>query len=61
LALLVNREFRWARLARTIAMLPYLIPTAVLGFVAFWMANSQSGTREKTGRIAQKLQQFTAC
>jgi len=28
---------------RAIAMLPYLIPTAVLGFVGLWMGNSQSG------------------
>lgn len=43
LALLVNRSFKFASVARAIAMLPYLIPTAVLGFVGIWMGNSQSG------------------
>ncbi|MFC6989704.1 carbohydrate ABC transporter permease [Haloplanus sp. GCM10025708] len=42
-ALLVNREFKYATLIRALAMLPYLIPTAVLGFIALWMGNSQFG------------------
>jgi multiple sugar transport system permease protein len=43
IALVINRDFKFASLFRAIAMLPYLIPTAVLGFVALWMANSQFG------------------
>lgn len=43
IALIVNRDFPFAAALRAIAMLPYLIPTAVLGFVAMWMANSQFG------------------
>ena len=43
IALVINRDFKFAPLFRAIAMLPYLIPTAVLGFVGLWMANSQFG------------------
>ncbi|WP_137285367.1 carbohydrate ABC transporter permease [Halorussus salinisoli] len=43
LALIVNRSFKFANFARAVAMLPYLIPTAVLGFIALWMGNSQYG------------------
>lgn len=43
IALMVNRSFRGASFARAIVMLPYLVPTAVLGFVALWMGNSQFG------------------
>jgi len=43
IALIVNRDFKFAALIRAIAMLPYLIPTAILGFIALWMANSQFG------------------
>ena len=43
LAFLLNRTFRFEKMVRAIAMLPYLIPTAVLGFVSLWMANSQFG------------------
>lgn len=43
LALMINREFKYATFVRALAMLPYLIPTAVLGFVALWMGNSQFG------------------
>ena len=42
-ALLLNRSFRGSTLVRAIMMLPYLIPTAVLGFIALWMGNSQFG------------------
>lgn len=42
-ALLINREFRFAWLVRNVALVPYLIPTAVLGFMGLWMANSQWG------------------
>ena len=43
LALLINRSFKFNALARAIIMLPYLIPTAVLGYIALWMGNSQWG------------------
>lgn len=43
LALALNRSFRYVGLVRALAMLPYLIPTAVLGFVGLWMGNSQWG------------------
>lgn len=42
-ALLINREFKFNKLVRSIALLPYLIPTAILGFLALWMGNSQFG------------------
>ncbi|AQL44675.1 sugar ABC transporter permease (plasmid) [Halorientalis sp. IM1011] len=43
LALALNRSFKYVGLVRAIAMLPYLIPTAVLGFIGLWMGNSQWG------------------
>jgi multiple sugar transport system permease protein len=43
IALMINRSFRGATLVRAVVMLPYLVPTAVLGFVALWMGNSQFG------------------
>lgn len=43
LALLLNRSFKFVNLARTFAILPYLIPNAVIGFMALWMLNSQWG------------------
>ena len=43
IALIVNRDFKFATIVRAIAMLPYLVPTAILGFIALWMANSQFG------------------
>ncbi len=42
-ALLINREFKFSGLARNVALVPYLIPTAVIGFMGLWMANSQWG------------------
>lgn len=42
-ALVINRSFKYASLVRAIVMLPYLIPTAVLGFVALWMGDGQWG------------------
>lgn len=42
-ALLLNRPFRYNYLARAIGMMPYLVPTAVVGFIASWMANSNFG------------------
>jgi multiple sugar transport system permease protein len=43
LALLLNREFKFSRGMRALAMLPYMVPTAVLGLVALWMGNSSWG------------------
>jgi multiple sugar transport system permease protein len=58
-ALLLNRSFRGSTLARAIMMLPYLIPTAVLGFIALWMGNSQFGIINQIlvqfGLIAEKF------
>lgn len=52
LALLVNRDFKHKYAARTIVMFPYLVPTAVLGFIAIWMNN---GTFGITNQILQQL------
>lgn len=43
LALLFNRTFKFEYLARALVLLPYLIPSAVLGFMAVWMGNSTWG------------------
>ena len=43
IALLVNRKFRFHTLVQTIVILPYMIPTAVLGFMALWIGNAQWG------------------
>ena len=43
IALLVNRSFRFSNVVQTIVILPYMIPTAVLGFMALWMGNAQWG------------------
>ena len=43
LALLINRSIKLKSIVRGIALLPYLISTAVVSFVALWMANSQFG------------------
>jgi multiple sugar transport system permease protein len=43
IALLVNRKFRLSGLVQTVVILPYMIPTAVLGFMALWMGNAQWG------------------
>jgi len=43
IALLINKSFRFSKSIRAIVMTPYLIPTAILGFLALWMGNSQFG------------------
>lgn len=43
LALLLNRDFKFKRVVRAIALLPYIVPTAVLSFIALWMGNSRYG------------------
>lgn len=42
-AVVINRQFKYASLIRATVMLPYLIPTAVLGFIALWMGDGQWG------------------
>lgn len=42
-ALLINRKFSFSSFVRSIVLVPYLIPTAVIGFMGLWMANSQWG------------------
>jgi multiple sugar transport system permease protein len=43
LALLVNRDFKYKYFVRTVIMFPYLVPTAVVGFIALWMNNDSFG------------------
>lgn len=43
LALVVNRQFKFASLARALAMLPYLIPTVFIAYIALWMGNTSWG------------------
>ncbi len=43
LALLITRDFTFKRVARAVAFLPYLIPTAVFAFIAIWMTRPQFG------------------
>ncbi len=43
LALLINEDYKYKYAARTIVMFPYLVPTAVLGFIAIWMNNGTFG------------------
>jgi multiple sugar transport system permease protein len=43
LALLVNKEFRGAILARAVALLPYMVPAVVIGIVGQFMLNAQYG------------------
>lgn len=43
LALLLNRDFRFKRVARALALVPYIVPSAVLAFIALWMGNARYG------------------
>lgn len=43
LAFLINREFRFQKLIRAVALVPYIVPTAVLAYVALWMGSSNFG------------------
>jgi len=43
LALLIGRSFKFAKPVRAIIFLPYLVPTAIFGILALWMANSSWG------------------
>lgn len=49
LALLVNRPFKFNHLTRSIVMLPYLVPTVVVGVIGLWMGNSQYGIINQVG------------
>lgn len=60
LALLLNRSFRFKNLARTFAILPYLVPNAVIGFLALWMLNSQWGIVNQLGVQAGLFDQYVA-
>lgn len=43
LALLVNKDFKGATLARALALLPYLVPAVVIGMVGQFMLNAEYG------------------
>ncbi|RQG88038.1 sugar ABC transporter permease [Natrarchaeobius halalkaliphilus] len=43
IAVLVAREFRFNRFARAMVMMGYLIPTAIVAYMAYWMGNSTYG------------------
>ncbi|QHS16687.1 sugar ABC transporter permease [haloarchaeon 3A1-DGR] len=43
IALIINRDFKFNKGVRAIVLLPYLIPTALLGFLALWMFNTNWG------------------
>lgn len=43
LAVLVNQSFRGERVVRALVLLPYLIPTVIMGYAGLWMMNSQFG------------------
>jgi len=43
LAFLINREFTGQKLVRAVALVPYIVPTAVLAYVALWMGSSNFG------------------
>jgi multiple sugar transport system permease protein len=42
-ALVINQSFRYSRGVRALVLLPYLIPTTVVGFIALWIGNTQWG------------------
>jgi multiple sugar transport system permease protein len=42
-ALVINRDMKFSYISRTIVMLPYLVPTVIIGFIALWMANPNFG------------------
>lgn len=59
LALLVNRNFKYKYIVRTIVMFPYLVPTAVVGFIALWMNNDTWGITNQlltqSGLVAEAI------
>lgn len=42
-AVLLNRDFRFNNIAMPIGMMPYLVPSVILGFIALWMGNQSFG------------------
>jgi len=60
LALLLNRSFSFKRAVRAIALLPYIVPTAVLSFVALWMGNARYGIINQLLTQAGLIQEFVA-
>lgn len=62
LALLLNRQFKFSRAARALAMLPYMVPTAVLGLLALWMGNTSWGVLNQIplqmGLISEPINYF---
>jgi multiple sugar transport system permease protein len=62
LALLLNKSFKYQNMVRAIAMLPYMIPTAVLGFIALWMTNGTWGVLnvmpQELGLITEPIYYF---
>lgn len=43
LAVVINRKLPFQRLIRSLILVPYLVPTAAVGYMAVWMGNSQWG------------------
>lgn len=62
IALLINEKMRFATLIRAIIITPYLIPTAIVGFMALFMGNSQYGVVNlvllELGLIAETIPWF---
>lgn len=62
IALVINREFKFNKGVRAIVLLPYLIPTALLGYLALWMFNTNWGVLNSllvgVGVVDQGLQWF---
>lgn len=60
LALLLDREFRFKRIVRAIVLLPYIVPTAVLSFIALWIGNSRYGVLNQILSRLGLIDQFIA-
>lgn len=60
LALLLNRDFRFKRGARALALVPYIVPTAVLSFISLWIGNSRYGILNQTLARLGLIEQFIA-
>ena len=61
-ALLIAREFKYNKLVRAICLLPYLVPTAMLGFVMTFVFNGQYGVLNhiamELGLVAERVRWF---
>lgn len=42
-AVLLNRDYKFSNLAMPIGMMPYLVPSVILGFIGLWMGNQSFG------------------